>query len=319
MPHKLFTIVSLLILSIGSLLTQGLPSEYLLSKPYENSSFITIDRLLLHYRLLEPADEPKGNIVFIHGFAASTFSWRKNMDFFLKKGYRVLAVDMPGYGFSEKERAFSHSHEERANLLWKLLDSVAGQKWIIVGHSMGGGTAGYMASMHPDRTEKLVLANSVFGRMNRTLGRTLGGYLLRFPVFFHLVEGMGKAVFINYERFEPLLSSAYGQDADSLAVKGYLMPFTLEGSSVAVFETFLRGFDTTQPDLEKISMPTILIWGKYDTWVPVELGQRLHSQLGNSKLEIIPDAGHNPMETHPDEFNEMLLKFLLNSNSVEKL
>ncbi len=307
---KLFTTIALI--SAGLIGLEAIDGQTK-SLPFANSHFTDIGGMTIHYRLFEPFKELKGNIIFIHGFAASTFSWRKNMDYFAEKGYRVVAVDMPGYGFSEKQRPVDHSHESRSKLVWELLDSISDQQWILVGHSMGGGTAGYMAAMFPCRTEKLVIANGLFGRMQRTLGRTLGGYLLRFPVFFHMIEGMGKAFYINYERFEPLLSSAYGKQADSCAVKGYVEPFETEGSSVAVFETFLRGFDKTTPDPNKIDMPVLLIWGENDTWVPVEAGHKLNSSLRNSKMEVIPHAGHNPMETHPELFNEILLDFLLNS------
>ncbi len=287
--------------------------------PYENSQFTMIDGLKVHYRILEPEDDPKGNIVFIHGFAASTFSWRKNMDFFAEHGYRVVAVDMPGYGFSDKDQPFDHSHDSRSKLVWELLDSISEKKWVLVGHSMGGGTVGYMAAMKPERTEKLIMVDGVFGRMHQALGRMIGGYLVRFPVIFHLIEGVGKNVYINYDRFEPLLSSAYGEKADSCAVIGYVQPFKSEGSAVAVLETFMRGFDDKQPELGNIEMPTLLLWGENDTWVPVELAHQLRPKLKKSYLEIIPDAGHNPMETHPKEFNEILLRFLQNPRDVEKL
>ncbi len=310
MLSKLFTTTVLISLSLNSLTAIEWQTK---SFPYTNSHFTDIGGMTIHYRLFEPFKESNGNIVFIHGFAASTFSWRKNMDYFAEQGYRVVAVDMPGYGFSEKQRPVDHSHKSRSTLVWEILDSISDQQWILVGHSMGGGTVGYMAAMNPEQTEKLVMVDGVFGEFQSSPGRNIVRYLLRFPPLYHLIEGMGKAVMINHKRFESLLSSAYGMDADSLEVTGYLQPFYIEGSSVAVFETFFSGFDETPPDFKRITMPAFLIWGEHDTWVPVETGHKLNSSLRNSKMEIIPHAGHNPMETHPELFNEILLDFLLNS------
>ncbi len=314
MSYKIITICILFLINVNCLFGlegQAKDNSLLLDK---NSHFTRINEVRVHYKMIEPSQSPVGNIVLIHGFAASTFSWRNNMDFLADKGYRVVAIDMPGYGYSEKQRSFDHSHESRAKITWQLIDSISSEKWILIGHSMGGGTAGYMAAINPDQTEKLVMANGVFGEMQDTPGRFLGRYLVRFPVFYHLIEGISKAFVINQERFEEHLSSAYGEDADSIAVAGYIEPFKIEGSSVAVIETFLRGFDETPPDLNKIIMPVLLIWGENDTWVPVETGHDLHSVLENSKMEVISNAGHNPMETHPDAFNEKLLRFLSNSN-----
>ena len=318
MQLRLLAVIIIVNIGFSVIDAKGAISDSTTSFPFNNSVFVTIDGISVHYRILEMDVNLKGNIVFIHGFAASTFSWRKNMDYFAEKGYRVVAVDMPGYGYSEKRRSFDHSHESRSKLIWELLDSICKEKWILIGHSMGGGTAGYMAAMRPEHTEKLVMVDGIFGRLHQTLGRMIGSYLVRFPVLFHLIEGFGKSIYVNYERFESLLSSAYGEKADSCAVIGYMQPFKSEGSAVAVFETFMRGFDEKQPDLDKIDMPVLLLWGENDTWVPVELAHQLHPKLKNSYLKIINDAGHNPMETHADEFNEILLRFLANPNGVDK-
>ncbi len=286
----------------------GLKKESLVLS--EKSKFMNINGFNIHYKIYEPEIESKANILFIHGIAASVFSWRKNIEFFSERGYRVLALDMPGYGYSEKNKPFDHSHESRAKLVWELMDSISDEKWILVGHSMGGGTAGFMAAMKPEKTEKLVFVDAIYGEFENNHGRTIARYFIRIPVVYHLIEGLGKKSLINYDSIEKFLTSAYGENPDSIAVMGYLEPFLIEGSSAAFFHTVFSGLNETEPDIDKIDMPVLLIWGENDTWVPLELGKYFHSKMDNSILKVIPDAGHNPMETHADDFNEILLRFI---------
>ena len=132
-------------------------------KPFANSLFTSPENVTIHYRVFEPAtDSCKGNILLIHGFCGSTFSWRKNADTFAAHGYRVVAVDIPGYGFSDRTQGINHAATYNARLLWPLLDSVDTAKWIITGHSMGAGTALAMASLRPLSTEGVILVDGAF-------------------------------------------------------------------------------------------------------------------------------------------------------------
>jgi hypothetical protein len=72
--------------------------------PFAESKFMSIDGKRWHYRQFEPSDSARGTMILVHGFSGSTFSWRKNQQVFADSGYRVISVDLPAFGFSEKDK-----------------------------------------------------------------------------------------------------------------------------------------------------------------------------------------------------------------------
>lgn len=100
----------------------------------------------------------------MHGFYGSTFTWRKNVNALVDKGFYVVAVDLPGFGYSSKKPGINHSFESRANLLWDFIDTIDGNyeegkrlKWILIGHSLGGAVVTKMAEQRQNQIVKLIL------------------------------------------------------------------------------------------------------------------------------------------------------------------
>src|SRR5262245_18677186 len=94
-------------------------------KPFPESHFIRVDSITLHYREWNaPAGKHRGNILFVHGALASTFSWRNNADTLSKLGFRIIAVDLPCVGYSERKRGLNHSYSAKGRLLWDFLHDV---------------------------------------------------------------------------------------------------------------------------------------------------------------------------------------------------
>ena len=116
--------------------------------------------------------------------------------------------------------------------------------------------------------------------------------------------------FFHHEKIKELLGSAYGRTPDSLAVAGYLEPFLYRGTAKAVINSFLNSFETFQVVPKEIDLPTLIIWGDNDTWVPLSAGEKIHAEMPDSELLVIENCGHCPMETHSEEFNKVLLNFL---------
>jgi 2-hydroxy-6-oxonona-2,4-dienedioate hydrolase len=288
---------------------KDLPAEF---HPFPESRFLLVDGIRLHYRLFEPEDLPaKGNIMLVHGFSGSTFSWRHTLPFLRENGYRVIAVDLPAYGFSDKSSTFNHSSSSRAELLWKLAGEYSESGWILAGHSMGAATVLAMAGLHPQETDYLILVDGGFVPSSARQRKGVLTSLLHFPPLMRWAELIASQRFFHFSEFERLLGSAYGESPDSLAVAGYLRPFLYKGSARAVLNSFRHAEETFEIDLQGISSKTLIVWGEKDSWVPVASGTRIHRQLPDSRIFIIPESGHCPMETHPEEFNYFLLKFLV--------
>jgi 2-hydroxy-6-oxonona-2,4-dienedioate hydrolase len=88
-------------------------------KPYNNSSFLTVDSVRFHYRVWNgDVKQPAGKVFLVHGFCGSTYAWRNNIDTLVSLNYKVVAVDLPGFGYSERNVMINQSQSNRARLLW---------------------------------------------------------------------------------------------------------------------------------------------------------------------------------------------------------
>jgi pimeloyl-ACP methyl ester carboxylesterase len=284
--------------------------------PFKESKIIKIDSANLHYRdFSAKSDSVKGNILFIHGFSGSTFSWRNNMDYFATRGYHVIAVDLPAFGFSEKENNnFDHSAAAHAEKIWKLLGKadLNNEKWTVCGHSMGAGIAWEMAKKNPEKTNQLLMVDGV-GNMGPN-GR--GGFgsgilktILQYPPLLRWVDVIAGYYFFKQNKFEDLLSSAYSRKADTVDAAGYLRPFLIKNSGSAIIKGFLNN-KTQKDNNNKINCPVRLLWGTSDNWVPLSVAEKFICKYPDAGLKTIEKAGHCPMETHSKEFNTYLLGLL---------
>jgi pimeloyl-ACP methyl ester carboxylesterase len=284
------------------------------TKPYRNSHFTKVDSVGFHYRLWNGnLESPKGKVILIHGFLGSTFCWRENYDTLARAGYKVLALDLPGFGYSERTTTVNQSQSNRARLIWDLLKAIDGQdttRWNIVGHSMGGGAAEAMALMKPERTRTLTIVNGmVFLENDNIQGAfiTLSRNKQYNRIFSSLVE---KDV-LTYGRVEKLLKKNYGFIPDSTVVNGYLTPLLIEGTAESVLSVFSNSKEIAELDVRTLTnTPVLVIWGRRDKTIGLSRGIKFVKNVPSSALVIIQHCRHAPMETNPAEFNGHLIRFL---------
>lgn len=282
--------------------------------PFVNSFFATIDSVRIHYRMWVTDMNPaRGKIVLIHGFTGSTFCFRKNCDSLANAGYNVLALDLPAFGYSDRGTWINHSQSSRAILIWKLLDRIDMKdttKWNILGHSMGAGTAEAVSLLRPSRTRSLILVDAMFfsknsGVMSAALAPTGIKALNKFYVDFvdHYL--------LTDKRMSKLLKSGYKRKPDISEVQGYLKPLQTEGTAKAIVSTFANCKELVPLYASNLKgIPVLVIWGSKDSWILPGAASAIKTQVPQMELHKIKGAGHMPMETHPAEFNRILLEFL---------
>src|SRR5438128_10665597 len=125
----------------------------------EYSWFAAIDGVQIHYQ--EAGDEKAPPMILIHGFISSTLIWSEVFLRLADAGFRVIAPDLPGYGYSEKPREGEYTIESQARAVLGLMDRLGIEKAIIVGASYGGAIAAAMALDYPERVARLVLIGAV--------------------------------------------------------------------------------------------------------------------------------------------------------------
>jgi pimeloyl-ACP methyl ester carboxylesterase len=216
-------------------------------------------------------------VVLLHGMAGSVRWWVRNIQP-LAAYFRVYAVDMLGFGRGRGQR-FDLYQSSRVILEW--MDALHIDQFDLVAHSMGGFVAADLASHVPQRINRLVLVDPAAVPIGRSLVRNA----------VSLLEAL---------RYMPL---------DFLPV---LVTDSLRAGPVTLalaIRDILRA--DIQDDLSKIEADTLIIWGQYDTLLPLEMGERLRQALPLAEYVVIEGAGHNPMWDRPKEFNQVVLDFLL--------
>ncbi|MBI39840.1 MAG: hypothetical protein CMF59_09585 [Leptospiraceae bacterium] len=292
-------------------------------RPYPESRFATIDGVRIHFRWI-PSDGGDRRYILIHGFAASTYSYRHTIHHLKNQGHEILAVDLPGYGFSDRVLEGSHSKFRRAELIWKLVHLLESspsryasmespgrspsrgiERWILVGHSMGGSVIAAMTQLYPENVEYLIyIAGSVDGGP----GWFARNAVRWIPGLKGLITWYAESYSFNEESFKELLTSAYARPPAKEEVDGYLQPFLIPDTAPSILASIENSQDPRTLQMAQSNLPALLIWGDGDEWVVPEVGRALHQDIKLSLLYMIEGAGHCPMETHPEQVHRIMDK-----------
>jgi pimeloyl-ACP methyl ester carboxylesterase len=309
----------LLLLLLNSIFASGgSPEGDIPARPFENSRFEVIDSLRIHYRIWNAdISSPSGKVLLIHGFCGSTFCWRNNYDALVSAGYRVVAIDLPGFGYSERSAKVNQSQSNRARMIWDLLAAIDRQdtsKWNIVGHSMGGGTAEAVALTNPGRTKSLTIVDGMIFIKNDNVTLSVVG-LVNHPIYKKLLLSYTEHSYLSFNNFRRELKGTYGFLPDTLTVNGYWEPLQIDGTAETVVNLLANSNEIRQLDASGLSkLPVLVIWGKKDRTIRLKHGKKLKRYVPSIELKVIPEARHMPMETHPEVFNNLLVGFLDKTN-----
>lgn len=281
--------------------------------PFDNSELADVNGVSFHYRVYRPnSDTILGKLLLVHGLAGSTFSYDVSAPLVSKEGYYVVSVDLPGFGYSDRNPAYDHSQAKRASDLWLLLraidqnlpDNVGAMPWHLAGHSMGGGTVAAMTMQVPSRVQSLILVDAAL------FDAPSGAGFLTFPPLGRWMMTALEYFLITESRIKSLLTSAYGREPTRAEIEGYLRPLRLPGTARSLVN-FARTAKSEDPaGLKWLEIPICAIWGECDTWVPQEELDRVVSIRPDIQVQLIEGAAHCPMETHPIVFSTTVLEWL---------
>jgi pimeloyl-ACP methyl ester carboxylesterase len=272
-------------------------AEYPISK-----NFITINSHKINY-----IDRGVGiPLVFIHGYGASIYSWRKNLPI-LSKYYRVCALDLLGFGFSDKPLNEDYSVNAYMKLIIQFMNALKIKKAVLIGHSLGGGIAVLTALKYPKRVKGLILIDAEAYAISPPLMLRVAQLPVITSIIHHII---GKwAIDISLKR------SFYDQTfvTDEL-IENYYRPFRTNNGKIAPVKV-LQAIDfekmgAISKDYGKINKRTLIIWGKNDKISNVRLAYRLRKDIRKSVLKIIPESGHLVQEEKPEEVNKAIINFV---------
>jgi pimeloyl-ACP methyl ester carboxylesterase len=251
-------------------------------------------------------DEGRGEaIVFVHGLGGD-YSHFAQVARPLADRFRVIGVDMPGCGSSEKvrTRVTLRSH---ARAVLDLLDGLGIGNATLVGHSAGGQVCAGAAVLAPGRIDRLVLINSA-GLRPYPWPVRIGARILFRPWLLQVLLGLSARRILDHV-FHEQNEHTRRFTADRLDRPH---PPRALANIAKVFHDLIP--DLLEPtilrDADKITMPTLIVWGDRDRLVPLPTVKKAASRIGACRLEILPGCGHMPIVERPDEMIELLLRFL---------
>lgn len=282
-----------------------------LVKPFSNSYFFNYNNTTFHYRLFTPK-HIEHQVFLIHGFGASSFCFRKNIDSLVKANSLVVTIDMTGFGYSDKSTYANYTDSNKINAIHCLTTQINKQTnihhWTFIGHSMGGIAIGQIASKYPALVKSLVFIDGLPFHQNHLFIQNL----ILYPPLLKWADIILEHQLLNYNTFQKLISLAYNEPADFESTIGYLEPFKLAHSGSTIFKmAALMGY-TDVNDSVLTKLPKLIIWGKQDQWIPLSMAKPYLTKANTTSL-IIKNAGHCPMETHPNEVNSTITNFIRNS------
>jgi pimeloyl-ACP methyl ester carboxylesterase len=277
--------------------------------PFPNSFFTRMQGSRVHYRFWDSPNASK-YIVLIHGMAGSTFSFRKITDSLIAHNCFVLAIDMPGFGYSDKSDTANYTDTAKVEIIARMIRKINPvTKWSLVGHSMGANIIGTFATKYPELVDKLIFIDGA-AMERKGEGPDWKYSFAKFGPLRRWAEVLAKHNYVNKEKFNELLESAYSSKPDTGDVTGYIRPFEYEGSATAILNmaAYYGYAKTAKTTLNKI--PSLLIWGDKDTWVKPDAADQFKKQNPYLTYKRIRGAGHCPMETHSNAVNSLIIDFL---------
>jgi len=247
-------------------------------------------------------------VVLLHGFGTSSFVWRTVGPQLALAKRTAFAVDMLGYGESDRPFGEDFGIAAQAEYLDRAMTALRLPRSTLVGIDVGGGVALRLAATRPERVDRLILINSV--------------------AFDELPAGDVKAMQRNTARFAlrasrgvlgaaPLLSPVLEASVADPAhmpprlVARYLAPYVGKDgvSHLLVLGRSIRADDLEDLDLGRITAPTLIVWGELDGWLDPSLPDRLAIAIRHSRLVRVATSARLVPEEEPDRLAELIIEF----------
>ncbi len=281
-----------------------LPREVLIAR-YANkdSKFIEVAGAQAHVR-----DEGKADampLLLIHGSLGSLQMW-DGWVAELQDRYRLILVDLPGHGLTGDWPRGEFSIDAYADFIEVLADTLHLDRFAVAGHSMGGAVAWTFAATRPERVSQLILVDSA--GFPRESGE------LPLPIRLARQRVIGDiGIYFKPERLvRRSLLEVYADPAMVTPARikqfGELQRFPGNRQATLIRARTQEPLDPSP--LKRLDVPTLIIWGAKDRWVPVADGFRFQNDIKGSKLAIFENLGHDPMEENPKATAAAVAEFL---------
>jgi pimeloyl-ACP methyl ester carboxylesterase len=238
------------------------------------SRTVTVAGHRIHYNAEGPADGSV--VVLIHGLGGRAEDWHDLAPYLSQAGFRVYMPDLLGYGRSEKPADFSYSVPDEAEVVVGFLDALGLKQVDLGGWSMGGGIVQHLAARHPERVSRLMLFDAA-GIYQKPAWDT--------SLFTPTTPEQLNQFYALLMPHPPVIPKFVVRDILRISKKNAWVIQKAMG-------TMLAGQGATESLLPQLKMPVLIVWGAEDRILPLSQGEKMHSLVPRSILEVFPGCGH---------------------------
>jgi pimeloyl-ACP methyl ester carboxylesterase len=270
--------------------------------------FVEVDGARLYYYAAGTRGKADP-LLFLHGFPTSSHLWRDVVPE-IPAGNRIVVADLLGYGRSDRPGKKDVGIAGHAARVIGLMDALRIEHCAVVGHDLGGGVAQYLAVEHPARVTRMALISSV------GFDEWPPGALKTARAGLPLAKRLPAKPMMSMLR--RALKGAYEEEEHGAhSVEMYLRPFETPGGREALM-AHVGALDCAEtealaPKLKKLKLPTAIIWGEDDPFLPLSIGMRLEQAIPKATLHVLPGVMHYPPETAPESVAKVLESWLKRS------
>ena len=271
----------------------------------ESSRFLPLMGMEVHYR-----DEGNMNdsipIVLLHGMSSSLNTW-DSLVILMKGEKRMISMDLPAFGLTGPNPQNIYGTDYYESFLDSFLLKLNIKQCIIAGNSMGGGIAWNYTADHPEKINKLILINSAGFQGKKGKG-SLGFTIASMPVINNLLLYI-TPTFLVRKSLETIFVDQ-SKITEKLITRFHDLTIC-EGNRRAALSIFKNRVNQNTDKINKINTPTLIIWGENDELISVDNAYLFQKGIKESKLEILKNTGHTPMEENPEKIAAIVKAFLL--------
>ncbi len=276
-----------------------------LQKKYvdKTSKFEEVNNLNIHYQ--DIGEGP--TVVLLHGIMSSLHTWEGWVEQ-LSKRYRVISLDLPGYGITGGPEDIDDFNENYVfNTFAKFIEHLELGRFSLAGSSFGGYLAARYAATYPEKVEKLIL----IGPSGYPQERPWVFQLATTPVISTVSRYIQPPYFVTRN-----VQEMYGdQKRLSRATLYRYVHLSQRPGAKAIYHKTLTMMSASAMEerplpFASISAPTLLMWGEVDPWIPVAIAERWKADIRNLKFISYPGVGHLPMEEIPYQTAQDAMAFM---------
>ena len=278
-----------------------------LKKKYANteSEFVEIDGMQVHFRDQGLATDSLP-IVLIHGTGASLHTWESWVNE-LKNKHRIITLDLPAYGLTGPNKTGDYSQDFYVNFMENFLLKLNIKRCVLGGNSLGGSITWAFALEHPERVGKMILVDAGgYPMVSKSVPiafqiarMPIVGNLFKYILPYAVIEKSLQNVYVHDDRITPELIERY---YDLASRTGNRKAFLDRMKSSIKNDNYLK--------IKTLTMPTLIIWGKEDGLIPLNVAEKFHKDLPNDTMIVFKNLGHTPMEEDPMKTVKAVKDFL---------